>query len=88
MLVSGTVQGVFFRDSCRRVAAGQGVAGWVRNLPDRRVEAVFEGEPGPVQRLVEWARRGPEQATVTHVEVHSEPPEGLSGFVIRETPRP
>ncbi|WP_239075218.1 acylphosphatase [Planosporangium flavigriseum] len=87
VVVSGTVQGVFFRDTCRRVALAQGVVGWVRNLPDRRVEAVFEGADGPVQRLVDWARHGPEQATVAHLDIHDEQPEGLSGFTIRETPR-
>jgi acylphosphatase len=87
VLVSGTVQGVFFRDTCRRVAVEHGVAGWVRNLPDRRVEAVFEGTVEPVRRCVDWTRHGPPQATVTQVDVHDEPPEGLSGFAIRETPR-
>jgi acylphosphatase len=86
VVVSGQVQGVYFRDTCRRVAVTHGVAGWVRNLPDRRVEAVFEGGADPVQRLVDWARRGPHHATVTQVDVHDEPPEGLAGFAIRETP--
>ncbi|MGC9667714.1 acylphosphatase [Planosporangium sp. 12N6] len=86
VVVSGRVQGVYFRDTCRRVAVTHGVAGWVRNLPDRRVEAVFEGEPDPVQRLVDWAGHGPEQAVVSHVDVHDEPPEGLTGFTVRQTP--
>jgi acylphosphatase len=86
VVVSGTVQGVFFRDTCRRVAVEHGVAGWVRNLPDRRVEAVFEGAMEPVQRLVDWARHGPPQATVADIDIHDETPEGLSGFAIRETP--
>jgi acylphosphatase len=86
VVVSGDVQGVFYRDTCRRLAVRHGVAGWVRNLPDRRVEAVFEGPADPVQRLVDWTRRGPQQATVAHVDVHDEQPEGLSGFTIRETP--
>ncbi|MEH1130657.1 acylphosphatase [Micromonospora sp. CPCC 206061] len=83
VLVSGLVQGVFFRDTCRRVAGQQGVAGWVRNLPDGRVEAVFEGNADGVERLVNWARRGPSRATVTAVEVHEEPVEGLAYFEIR-----
>jgi acylphosphatase len=87
VVVSGTVQGVFFRDTCRRVAVTHRVAGWVRNLPDGRVEAVFEGAAEPVQRLVDWARRGPEQASVVRMEIHDEQPEGLSGFDIRTTPR-
>jgi acylphosphatase len=86
VLVSGRVQGVFFRDTCRRLALEQGVAGWVRNLPDRRVEAVFEGPAEPVQRLVDWAGQGPREATVARVDVRDEEPEGLSGFTVRTTP--
>jgi acylphosphatase len=83
VLVSGEVQGVFFRDTCRRVAGQQGVGGWVRNLPDGRVEAVFEGEADGVEHLVTWARRGPSRARVTAVEVYDEPVEGLGSFQIR-----
>jgi acylphosphatase len=82
VLVSGQVQGVFYRDSCRRIAGQQGVAGWVRNLPDGRVEAVFEGEPENVDRMVAWARRGPARARVTSLDVREEPVEGLIGFQI------
>ena len=82
VLVSGQVQGVFYRDNCRRVAGQQGVAGWVRNLPDGRVEAVFEGAPENVDRMVTWARRGPARATVTSLDVREEPVEGLAGFQI------
>jgi acylphosphatase len=77
------VQGVFFRDTCRRMAERHGVSGWVRNLPDGRVEAVFEGPDGQVGRLVEWSRRGPGSAVVQDVRVQAEPPEGMSGFQIR-----
>ena len=83
VLISGRVQGVFFRDTCRRVAQQHGVAGWVRNLPDGRVEAVFEGPPEQVSRLVDWARTGPRLAAVDTVAVHPEPPEGLSTFHIK-----
>ena len=83
VLVSGRVQGVFFRDSCRRVAEEHGVAGWVRNLPDGRVEAVFEGPPDDVGRVVDWARHGPRRAVVNDIAVHPEPPEGLTTFRIR-----
>jgi acylphosphatase len=83
VLVSGRVQGVFFRDSCQRLAAENGVAGWVRNLPDGRVEAVFEGAPGPVDNLLAWTRHGPRHARVQEVTVHPEPPEGLATFEIR-----
>ena len=83
VLVSGTVQGVFYREACRQVAGEQGVAGWVRNLPDGRVEAVFEGEPARVERMVNWSRRGPSRALVTMVAVHDEPAEGLTAFEVR-----
>jgi acylphosphatase len=82
VLVSGEVQGVAFRDACRRAAGEQGVTGWVRNLPDGRVEAVFEGHADGVERLVGWARRGPSQAMVTDVTVHDEPVEGFTRFEV------
>jgi acylphosphatase len=83
VLISGRVQGVFFRDTCRRLAEQHGVAGWVRNLPDGRVEAVFEGPSEDVRRLVDWAHTGPRLAAVHDVAVQPEPPEGLSAFRIR-----
>ena len=83
VLVSGMVQGVSFRDGCRRAAERDGVGGWVRNLPDGTVEAVFEGPAEAVGRLVEWSRHGPRFAVVKDVQVQDEPPEGLSGFQIR-----
>jgi len=82
VLVSGQVQGVFFRHSCLRLAQEHGVAGWVRNLPDGRVEAVFEGSAEDVGRLVEWSRHGPRHAAVDHIEVQAERPEGLGTFRI------
>ena len=81
--VSGRVQGVFFRDTCQRVATAHGVGGWVRNLPDGRVEAVFEGSDDDVRRLVDWMRHGPAGAAVQDVAVQPEPPEGLRSFDIR-----
>ena len=83
VLISGLVQGVFFRDTCRRVATANGVAGWVRNLADGRVEAVFEGPPDRVDALVAWARRGPVGAVVDDIEMVVEPPEGLARFAVR-----
>ena len=83
VLISGRVQGVFFRDSCRRLAEQHGVTGWVRNLPDGRVEAVFEGPAEEVRRLVDWAHAGPRLAIVSDVAVQPEPPEGLAAFRIR-----
>jgi acylphosphatase len=82
-LVSGRVQGVFFRDTCRRVAIDHGVAGWVRNLPDGRVEAVFEGAADGVDHLVDWMRHGPRDALVEDIAVQAEQPEGLRAFVVR-----
>jgi acylphosphatase len=83
VLISGMVQGVNFRAACRRMAWQRGVSGWVRNLDDGRVEAVFEGAPGDVQHLVDWSRHGPRLAVVSDVIVQPEPPEGLGAFTIR-----
>jgi acylphosphatase len=83
VLVSGRVQGVYFRAVCRRMAVEHDVTGWVRNLPDGRVEAVFEGTAEGVRRLVDWARHGPRGAVVSDVTVAAEPPEGLATFVVR-----
>jgi acylphosphatase len=83
VLISGRVQGVFFRDTCRRLAMEHGVAGWVRNLPDGRVEAVFEGTADDVGRLVEWARHGPRLAVVDSVTVEAQQPEGLRAFLVK-----
>ena len=68
-LVSGTVQGVFFRDSCRREAQRLGVGGSARNLEDGRVEVVAEGDDDAVQALIDWCRKGSAQAKVESVEV-------------------
>src|SRR5215213_1556024 len=75
----GRVQGVFFRDSVRRAAQQRGVAGWATNCPDGTVEAVFEGDPAAVDRLVELCRAGPGRAVVERLEVVDEEPEGLAG---------
>lgn len=83
VLVSGVVQGVGFRDACRRTAERQGVSGWVRNRPDGSVEASFEGPAEAVDALVEWSRHGPRSAEVKQVRVQAEPPEGLNGFQVR-----
>jgi acylphosphatase len=83
VVVRGTVQGVFFRDSTRRQAARRDVAGWVSNRPDGAVEAVFEGPAEAVEQLVSFMRDGPRGASVEDVEVSDEHPEGLAGFAIR-----
>lgn len=80
VLVSGRVQGVFFRETCRRMAEAENVAGSAANLPDGRVEVFFEGEPDAVDRLVDWCRSGPEWADVDAVETREEDPVGDDGF--------
>ena len=76
----GVVQGVGYRWTCVREAERLGLAGWVRNLATGGVELVVEGEPGAVETLLAWVRRGPSGARVTRVEVTDEPPQGLTGF--------
>lgn len=77
------MQGVFFRASCEQEARRRGVAGWVTNLPDGSVEAVFEGPEDAVLQLVEWCRTGPAQAVVSDLEVSNEEPAGVDGFEVR-----
>ncbi|MDG4821454.1 acylphosphatase [Asanoa sp. WMMD1127] len=86
VVVSGRVQGVFFRDSCRREALAAGVTGWVRNLPDGTVEAAFEGAPEAVERMVKWTRNGPPDAVVYDTTVSDEPLAGDDAFTVRPTP--
>lgn len=81
--MSGRVQGVFFRDSVQRMAESRGVAGWVSNRADGRVEAVFEGPEEAVEAMVDFCRQGPRRAEVTDVDVGAEEPEGMSGFEVR-----
>jgi acylphosphatase len=82
VIVRGRVQGVFFRDTVRRRAREEGVAGWIRNRSDGAVEAAFEGDADAVARLVDLCRSGPQGARVEEVEVFEETPEGLDGFAI------
>jgi acylphosphatase len=82
VVVHGLVQGVFFRDSCRREAQEAGVGGWVRNRPDGSVEALFEGPEYGVQRMLDWVRRGPAYARVERVDVIEEQPTGHTAFAI------
>jgi acylphosphatase len=83
VVAHGNVQGVFFRDATQREAERQGVAGWVRNTPEGTVEAVFEGDPDAVDRMVSFSEGGPSSADVERVDVSDEEPEGLSGFEVR-----
>lgn len=84
VVVSGRVQGVWFRASTREVAEGLGVRGFVRNLPDRRVEAVLQGSRPAVERAIAFMREGPPGAVVTEVAVEwREPTEAFEGFHVR-----
>ena len=72
LYISGSVQGVFFRDTTRQVAQSVGVTGFVKNLRDGRVEVVAEGENEAVEKLVQWCHAGPPAAVVESVEIHNE----------------
>jgi acylphosphatase len=80
--VRGRVQGVFFRDTVRRMAESRGVRGWVRNREDGALEAVFEGSPDGVESLVRFCHEGPRGAVVERVESFEEEPEALESFSI------
>ena len=82
--VTGRVQGVFYRQSTVEMAQGLGLRGWVRNLPDGSVEALFEGEREVVERATAWCRQGPPRATVREVTVlWLDGPAECVGFTIR-----
>jgi acylphosphatase len=83
VVVHGRVQGVFFRDSCRREADSAGVVGWVRNEPDGSVAVFLEGPSAAVQRVVEWCRQGPPHARVERVQVDQAEPTGATTFDVR-----
>jgi acylphosphatase len=80
VVVTGRVQGVWFRDSCREQARANGVAGFVRNRADGAVEAEFEGPDAAVARMVAWCREGPPRARVDRVAVEELDPAGAQGF--------
>ena len=69
ILISGRVQGVFFRDNTRKQAQKLGIFGWVRNLEDNRVEAVFEGKKEKLEKILEWAKKGPMFARVDNIDI-------------------
>ena len=76
VLIEGKVQGVFFRASMQRVAESLDVSGWVRNLPDGRVEAVVEGAENNMAAMLDWCRQGPPYAAVRQVKITEEPYSG------------
>jgi acylphosphatase len=80
--VTGRVQGVWFRQTCADLAREAGLGGWVRNLADGRVEAVFEGEDSAVAAMIEWCHTGPARAAVRGVEVVAERAEGADRFTV------
>ncbi len=82
--ISGVVQGVFFRAHTREQAKRLGLVGWVRNLPDRRVEVVAEGNRQNLERLIEWCHKGPDLAVVEEVYVEwQEPSQEFDDFRVR-----
>ncbi|MBI4381484.1 MAG: acylphosphatase [candidate division NC10 bacterium] len=85
--IAGRVQGVAFRAYTVDEASVRGVTGWVGNIPDGRVEAVFEGERAVVEAMIAWCRKGPPAARVSSVEVIWEEPMGEVGFGIRHSAR-
>ncbi len=83
VVISGRVQGVYFRGTAEDEARSRGLTGWVRNTPDGQVEAVFEGEQAAVEAVIAWCHRGPPAARVTGVTVTWEEPRGERGFSVR-----
>ena len=83
VFVSGRVQGVYYRATTRDTARERGVDGWVRNLDDGRVEAVFEGPEAAVESMLEWCHTGSPKARVDDVEVEYGDPDGVEGFEIQ-----
>lgn len=76
VLIEGRVQGVFFRASTRDEARARGLSGWVRNLADGRVEAVFEGDKAVVENMLAWCRKGPPYAYVDQIDIDWQPYQG------------
>jgi len=83
VFITGKVQGVGYRMSTREAANDLGLSGWVRNLPDERVEAVFEGSRDMVEEMINWCHQGNPVAVVKDVAVEYERPEGIRGFEIK-----
>ncbi|MGJ3245659.1 MAG: acylphosphatase [Elainellaceae cyanobacterium] len=82
VFISGQVQGVGYRASTRDMAKRLNLTGWVRNLRDGRVEALFEGSAGAIDEILRWCHEGPPSAVVNHIEVQYEDPKGLKSFEV------
>ncbi|MEN2985329.1 MAG: acylphosphatase [Thermodesulfovibrionaceae bacterium] len=85
LFISGRVQGVFYRAFTKEVADSLGLSGWVRNLRDGRVEAVFEGDEDKISFAIQRCKEGPPYAVVSNIEIIWEEPEGIKGFEIKRT---
>jgi len=84
LLITGIVQGVGYRWSCRRAGQGIGVTGWVRNMDDGRVEVVAQGTREQVEQLIKWCYRGPDEARVSDIAVaYEDAAETFQDFGIR-----
>jgi len=83
VVITGRVQGVWFRESCREQARAEGISGWVRNRFDGAVEAEFEGKEPAVERMIEWCRKGPARARVDGIDVQGIAVVGGTGFQVR-----
>ena len=83
VFVTGTVQGVYYRANTRDTAREKGIDGWVKNLEDGRVEAIFEGPEDAVESMIEWCHTGSPAAEVEDVDAEFEEPQGEDGFEIR-----
>ena len=83
VIIYGRVQGVWFRAHTKEIADKLGIKGWVRNLPDGSVEAVFEGNEESIEEMIKWCHQGPPLARVDRVEINYEEPKGERNFEIR-----
>lgn len=84
IIIHGKVQGVWYRQSTKNVAERLGLTGWVRNLPDRTVEACIVGERERVEKLISWCQQGPPAANVTNIDVEwQDAPEQIDSFQVR-----
>lgn len=84
LIISGKVQGVFYRATAKRIADGMGVKGWIRNLDSGEVEALICGTETQVDHFIEWARSGPDLASVNKIEIINEQEEFFEKFIIKK----